>query len=68
MEKMSKPIVAIIGIYQHYSGTALTIWQDSDMFENTGRITSTFDNPNVLAEYLIMCLPLIIAFNQVYKI
>lgn len=62
----SSTIVAIIGIYQHYSGTALTIWQDSDMFENTGRITSTFDNPNVLAEYLIMCLPLIVALF-VYK-
>ena len=52
-------LVALYGIYQNFFGVANTTWQDTSMFSNiTGRVVSTFENPNVLAEYLIMVLPI----------
>jgi len=54
----SSLIVSLYGIYQNYLGTASVKWQDTEMFEGmAGRVTSFFDNPNVLAEYLIMTIP-----------
>ena len=51
-------LVSIYGIYQNFFGNASTVWTDTEMFgSSSARITSTFENPNVLAEYLIMCLP-----------
>lgn len=55
----SAVFVALYGIYQNFFVTANTTWQDTDMFgETTGRVVSTLENPNVLAEYLIMILPI----------
>ena len=51
-------LTAAYGVYQNYFGTANTTWQDSEMFaEISGRVVSTFENPNVLAEYLILVIP-----------
>lgn len=52
-------IVAIYGIYQHIFGFAEgTTWTDTDMFEDIEtRVISTFGNPNVLGEYLLLLIP-----------
>lgn len=52
--------VAAYGIYQHIFGFAEgTTWTDTDMFEDIAtRVVSTFDNPNVLGEYLLLLIPL----------
>ena len=55
-------LVGLYGLYQNFFGTISQTWQDSDMFSDIeGRVVSTFENPNVLAEYLIMVLPLVLA-------
>ncbi len=54
--------VALYGLYQNFFGTMATTWQDKDMFRYIeGRVVSTFENPNVLGEYLIMLIPLMFA-------
>ncbi len=55
--------VALLGIYQNYTGIATTeSWVDEEMFgEITTRVYSTFDNPNVLGEYLILLIPIALA-------
>ncbi len=55
--------VALLGIYQNYTGVATTqSWVDEEMFgEITTRVYSTFDNPNVLGEYLILLIPITLA-------
>ncbi len=59
----SAMIVAFLGIFQYLIGDVSTIWQDTLMFANIpGRAVSTFENPNVLGEYLILVLPVIFAF------
>lgn len=55
-------IVSLLGILQKLTGSVSTVWQDTEMFSYIdGRITSTLENPNVLAEYLVMVFPLFIA-------
>ena len=55
-------LVAAYGIVQNYFGVGDQTWQDKDMFSDiAGRVVSTFGNPNVLAEYLIMIIPFAIA-------
>lgn len=55
-------LVSLYGIYENYFGLAQTTWQDEEMFEDiSGRVVSTFGNPNVLAEYLIMLIPVALA-------
>ena len=51
--------VAAYGIYQHIYGFADgTVWTDTDMFDNIAtRVVSTFENPNVLGEYLLLMIP-----------
>jgi len=54
-------IVALYGIFQYFSGalSSANAWLDSDMFEDiAGRAVSTLENPNMLAEYLILLIPL----------
>lgn len=59
---VSATLVALYGLYQNFFGTVSQTWQDADMFsEIEGRVVSTFENPNVLAEYLIMVIPLMVA-------
>lgn len=52
-------LVALYGIYQHTFGFAEgTTWTDTDMFEDIKtRVVSTFGNPNVLGEYLLLLIP-----------
>lgn len=52
--------VALYGIYQHIFGFAEgTTWTDTDMFEDIAtRVISTFGNPNVLGEYLLLLIPI----------
>lgn len=52
--------VALYGIYQHIFGFAEgTTWTDTQMFEDIAtRVVSTFDNPNVLGEYLLLLIPI----------
>lgn len=52
--------VALYGLYQYffYDPANAGSWIDSDMFSDiTNRVYSTLDNPNVLAEYLLLITP-----------
>lgn len=51
--------VAIIGLIQYVTGTMPSgAWLDTRYFEDIkGRVVSVFDNPNVLAMYLVTILP-----------
>lgn len=61
-------VVALYGLFQNFFGTGDTTWQDEDMFSSIkGRVVSTFENPNVLAEYLIMVIPLMLAVFLIAK-
>ena len=53
-------VVSAIGIGQYLFGvTGAASWLDSDMFSTIStRVYSTLENPNVLAEYLILMIPL----------
>lgn len=52
-------LVALYGIYQYVFGFAEgTTWIDEDMFSDIEtRVVSTFENPNVLGEYLLLLIP-----------
>lgn len=52
-------VVAAYGIYQHIFGFAEgKVWTDTDMFSDIEtRVVSTFENPNVLGEYLLLLIP-----------
>lgn len=54
--------VSLYGIYQDVSGNISAEWIDTEMFDNIGgRVVSTFENPNMLGEYLILLLPIVAA-------
>jgi len=56
---VSAAIVSIIGIFEYFVGSPSAIWQDSSLFSDIkGRVVSTFENPNVLGEYLILTIPI----------
>jgi O-antigen ligase len=59
----SSVVVSLIGLYQNFFGTfTANAWLDKEMFsEIDGRVVSTFQNPNVLGEYIILIFPLILA-------
>ena len=58
----SGAIVSIYGIIENFIGTPSVIWQDmADFGEIKGRVVSTFANPNVLGEYLIIVIPITVA-------
>ena len=53
-------LVALVGIYQNYTGNVSAEWIDTEMFDSIeGRVVSTFENPNMLGEYLILLLPIV---------
>ncbi len=56
-------LVGLYGVYQNYFITVTdTSWIDEDMFaEIQTRVYSTFDNPNVLGQYLVMVIPVAFA-------
>ncbi|MDR0915977.1 MAG: O-antigen ligase family protein [Oscillospiraceae bacterium] len=50
--------VACYGGLQYVRGTTgASAWLDSEMFAGTTRVFSTLQNPNVLAEYLLLVIP-----------
>jgi putative inorganic carbon (HCO3(-)) transporter len=52
--------VSAFGVYQYifYNPATAGAWIDNDMFsEITNRVYATLDNPNVLAEYLLLVTP-----------
>ncbi len=54
-------LVSLYGIFQYLTGSLASAgaWLDSDMFEDISlRVVSTLENPNMLAEYLILLFPL----------
>lgn len=57
---ISGALTSLYGIYQYYNGGASTdAWIDRTMFEDIrSRVGATFNNPNILGEYLIMMIPL----------
>lgn len=61
-------LCAIYGIYQNFFAAPDTTWTDEDMFsEIETRVVSTFENPNVFGEYLILLLPIVITFLIISK-
>ncbi len=53
-------LIALFGIFQQLSGEMVASWLDPRAFDYiAGRISSTFDNPNVFASYIIMIIPLV---------
>ncbi|HYE09668.1 MAG TPA: O-antigen ligase family protein [Patescibacteria group bacterium] len=57
---ISASLTSLYGVYQYFGGSATTeAWVDTTMFEDIqSRVGSTFSNPNILGEYLIMMIPL----------
>ncbi|MBE6545870.1 MAG: hypothetical protein E7668_00330 [Ruminococcaceae bacterium] len=55
----SGTIVAVIGILQYVLGIfEVGAWLDTEYFSDIrGRVVSLFDNPNILAFYLVLILP-----------
>ena len=61
-------IVSLYGIYQYlFAGTfASSSFLDKEMFQDiTTRVSGTFDNPNVMGEYLLLAIP--IAFSYLFS-
>ncbi len=64
----SSVFVSLIGLYQNFFAEAITTWQDTGVFTDIrGRVVSTFQNPNVLGEYLILVFPMILAMMGTVK-
>jgi len=60
-------LVAAYGILQNHLGLTGAIWHDAAMFDISGRVISTFENPNVLGKYLIMVIPFFIVAVVLFK-
>lgn len=61
-------IASAIGLYQYLSGQVDTTWTDTSLFENLSiRIYSTFANPNVFGEFLLLIIPLAAGLGLYYK-
>ncbi len=53
-------IAAFYGLFQFFSGMVDTTWTDTSLFgELELRVYSTFENPNVYGEFLLLMLPLV---------
>ncbi len=61
--------VALYGIFQNFAGVSSTAsWVDKEMFNQIKtRVYSTFDNPNVLGEYLVIMIPITLAVMKSIK-
>lgn len=59
----SATLIALYGLYQYIVGVEMdAAWLDSENNEGiTTRIYSVFGNPNILAEYLILTIPMSVA-------
>lgn len=55
---------AFYGLFQYVSGQFDMTWVDKELFEELGlRVYSTFENPNVYGEYLLLAVPLTFAMT-----
>lgn len=55
-------LVSAIGLFQQFTGRAVAAWLDAHAAAYIGgRITGVFDNPNILASYLILLFPFAMA-------
>lgn len=53
--------ISLYGIYQYFFTTLSTKWTDTELFdENFGRLTATFENPNVYGTFLLIAIPIIL--------
>lgn len=57
---LSTTLISLYGLYQLKAGGATSeAWVDTTLFEDIkARVGSTFENPNVLGEYLVLVIPL----------
>ena len=63
-------LIALYGIYQYvFAGSfASSSFVDKEMFEDIStRVSGTFDNPNVMGEYLLLVIPIALTFLWNYK-
>ena len=59
----SGSIVAMIGVLEYFFGKSSSQWLDVSLFTNIRvRVVSLFDNPNVLATYLVLIFPFALNF------
>lgn len=59
---------SFLGVWQNFFGIADTTWTDVEMFEEINtRVVSTFENPNVFGEYLIMMAPMVLSLFFIGK-
>ena len=55
---ISSSLVALIGVWQFFFGDLPVLWVDRNrFFDAPGRVSALFGNPNLLAIYLLLCLP-----------
>lgn len=65
---VSFAVCSLYGIYQNFFAAPDTTWTDEEMFTDIAtRVVSTFENPNVFGEYLIMLIPVALAFMLTAK-
>lgn len=51
--------VSLYGLYQYFFTALSAQWTDTDLFsEELGRLTSTFENPNVYGTFLLIAIPI----------
>lgn len=56
--------VSVLGILQYVSGKAELKWVDASRFGDIGgRVCGVFDNPNVLAVFLLLGMPLLLVWT-----
>lgn len=60
---LSTTLISLYGLYQLKTvGATSEAWIDTTLFEDIkARVGSTFENPNVLGEYLVLIIPIAIA-------
>lgn len=52
-------LASVVGFYQYFSGAVDTTWTDTTLFEDLSiRVYSTFANPNVYGEFLLLAAPI----------
>lgn len=59
----SAGIVAAIGVWEYFFGTPSSKWLDTTLFADIRiRVVSVFENPNVLATFLVMIFPFVLSY------
>ncbi len=59
----SASIVAAIGVIEYFFGTPSSKWLDTTLFTDIRvRVVSVFENPNVLATFLVLIFPFVLSY------